>query len=55
MILLKSIEEHKNSVNFLEFSPLQDLFVSASSDSTIKIFNLDGTLKSTLNCHRGYV
>lgn len=45
------LEQHKNSVVSVSFSPDGQLIATASTDNTVKLFTPDGRLVKTLNGH----
>ncbi|NET38100.1 MAG: TIR domain-containing protein [Cyanothece sp. SIO1E1] len=49
------LEGHKNGVFDIDFSPDGQTIVTASSDGTAKLWQLDGTLLTTLQGHKGFV
>jgi WD40 repeat protein/tetratricopeptide (TPR) repeat protein len=52
---LMTIPAHDAAINRISFSPQGDRFATASSDKTVKIWQTDGTLQSTLYDHKGEV
>ena len=52
---LNRLESHNDSVTEVEFSPNGQTIASASQDSTVKLWNLQGKLLHTLQGHDGYV
>lgn len=49
------LEDHKAAVSVVKFSPDGQRIASASSDNTIKLWSLDGTLLKTLQGHNNAV
>lgn len=43
------LEKHTGAVNAVIFSPNNDMIASGSQDNTVQLWNLDGSLKQTLN------
>lgn len=54
-IMCQSRSSHQGDVLDVSFSPDGQFIVSASSDETVKIWTLDGTLMATLKGHRSKV
>ncbi len=48
---INRLEQHKNSVVSVTFSPDGDLIATASTDKTVKLFTSEGRLVQTLNGH----
>ena len=50
-----NIPAHTDRVTAVRFSPKGDLIATASDDKTVKLWNLDGTLRNTLHGHNDRV
>jgi WD40 repeat protein len=53
--LLRTLDAHHNTVVGVAFAPDSQILASASTDSTINLWRLDGSLISTLSEHNAAV
>ncbi|PZV10947.1 MAG: hypothetical protein DCF22_15525 [Leptolyngbya sp.] len=52
---LNRLEGHTSGVNYVSFSPDRKTIATASTDNTIRLWNLNGRLLNTLEGHKGAI